>query len=104
MSSIGVVHLDFLSVWGIVAKLVFVDVRCVVCAIVGDVFTSASGATASASFIVQGGFFFVVVIPIAWEATNTLYEFFVGGLDLRGLVLVLAGRRVAATIFVFCSS
>ena len=34
----------------------------------------ASAGAASASVIVQGGIFVVIAVPIAWNATNTLYE------------------------------
>ena len=52
-----------------------------VAGIKGD-FCAAAGATASASVDVVGVIFGVVADPIAWNATNALYEFFVVGLVL----------------------
>ena len=65
-------------------------------------FLAATGATASASVIVHGGIFGVVANPIAWNATNALYELFcvfvVLGLGLV-VILVLAGWQCAASVF-----
>ena len=79
--------------WVIVAEDGFVDVECVVCTIVGDVFASAAGATASSLFFDQGGIFVFVAVPVAWNATNALYEFFVVfPVIVLGLILGLVGR------------
>ena len=63
-------------------------------------FRTAAGATASALVGVLEVIFDVVADPIAWNATNTLYEFFVVVL-VKDLVLILvpAGRWFAASVF-----
>ena len=50
------------------------------------VVAAAAGATASASVLFSEIIFGVVAVPIAWNATNALYEFFV---VVPGLVLGL---------------
>ena len=65
----------------------------------GD-FCAAAEATASASASVMGVILGVVADPIAWNTTNTLYEFFVVVLVL-GLVGVLVLSVVIAGAIIF---
>ena len=62
---------------------------------------AAAGAVASTSVVFQGVIFIVVAVPIAWNATNALCEFFVVVLSVvlgLGVILGLTVRQVCLGI------